>query len=72
MADYQYKACGLDNVLIRGFEPVIDDDGHKVFRVPNINLLHKAIAAAIVEQPVGMTGSELRFLRTEMGLTQSE
>lgn len=72
MSDYHYKACGLDNVIIRGLDPVIDDDGHKVHRIPNINQLHKVIAEAIVRLPFAMGGKELRFLRTELGFTQSE
>lgn len=72
MSDYQYKASGLDNVFIRGLDPVIDDDGHKVYRIPNVNRLHLAIAKAIVSLPVAMSGKALRFLRTEIGLTQAE
>ena len=72
MSDYQYKTCGLDNVTVTGLPPITDDDGNTVHTIPNINLLHKAIARIIISQPFGMSGKELRFLRTEMGLTQSE
>ena len=69
---YMYIECGLDNVFVYGVEPVVDDHGKKVFGVENINGLHRAIAHRIVTQNAAMTGKQLRFLRTEMGLTQAE
>ena len=69
---YRYTECGLDNVFIKGIEPKIDDHGEEVHWIPNVNGLHKTIAYGIVEGDTGMSGQELRFLRTEMGLTQAE
>ena len=69
---YRYTECGLDNVFIKGIEPTIDDHGEEVHWIPNVNGLHKIIAYGIVEGGTGMSGQELRFLRTEMGLTQAE
>jgi DNA-binding transcriptional regulator YiaG len=69
---YRYTECGLDNVLIEGMPPCKDDDGDDVITISNVNGLHLAIASGIVEHDSGMTGSELRFLRTEMGMTQAE
>ena len=39
---------------------------------PAVNALHKTIARGIVESESSVTGQELRFLRTMMGLTQAE
>ncbi len=69
---YRYTECGLDNVYVHGLSPLIDDGGEEVFRISNINGLHKAIADSIVMQTAAMSGKHLRFLRTEMGLTQAE
>lgn len=69
---YRYTESGLDNVFIGGMEPCIDDHGEKVFHIPNPNELHKVIAKGIVAHPKGISGKELRFLRTEMGMTQAE
>jgi DNA-binding transcriptional regulator YiaG len=69
---YRYTESGLDNVFIEGMEPCIDDHGESVFHIPNPNGLHKVIAEGIVAHPKGMSGKELRFLRTEMGMTQAE
>lgn len=72
MSAYHYKECGLDNVLVEGMVPSRDDDGDEVITIPNVPGLHRAIVTAIVMREAGMSGSELRFLRTEMGMTQAE
>lgn len=69
---YRYTECGLDNVYVHGLSPIIDDEGEEVFRINNINGLHKAIASSIAMQSAALSGKQLRFLRTEMGLTQAE
>lgn len=72
MAGYRYTESGLDNVIIHGVNFVNDDAGEQVVTIPNIDGLHRAIAEAIVSKPASITGRELRFLRTEMGITQAE
>ena len=70
--DYQYIECGLDNVFIAGMPVRIDDRGRETYEIPNINGLHKVIAYGVVTHAHAMSGKELRFLRTEFGLTQAE
>ena len=72
MATYKYTGCGLDNVIIKDVDFIVDDHGEQIVRIVNINGLHKAIARSILNRPSGVTGPELRFLRTEMGMTQAE
>ena len=72
MADYRYTNCGLKNVTIAGVKFVVDDSGDEVVCIPNVNGLHRAIAQSILERKSSMSGTELRFIRTEMGLTQAE
>ncbi len=72
MAVYHYTECGLDNVLIEGISPVADDSGETVITIPKIGRLHKAIATMVVNKPNALTGQEIRFLRTELGMTQAE
>lgn len=69
---YHYTECGLNNVFIEGIEPMIDDDGDEVIQIPFINALHTSIALGIISHENSMSGAELRYLRSEMGLTQSE
>ncbi|MBM3653537.1 MAG: transcriptional regulator [Alphaproteobacteria bacterium] len=72
MSIFRYTDSGLDNVIIEGVNFLKDDAGEECVMIPNINGLHKAIAHGIVNRRSSMNGSELRFLRTEMGMTQSE
>ncbi len=69
---YRYTECGLDNVVIEGVDVVIDDMGDEVYCIPNVRGLHKVIARLIVTQLRRVSPKELRFLRTEMGLTQQQ
>jgi transcriptional regulator with XRE-family HTH domain len=72
MNAYHYTECGLDNVMVEGVDFLVDDAGEQVVSIPNVNGLHKAIATGIVTKKGSLTGRELRFLRTEMGMTQAE
>lgn len=72
MKSYRYTECGLDNVIIDEVSVVVDDNGHKVYCIPNVKSLHRSIAHALIIQESGLSGKEVRFLRTEMGLTQEQ
>jgi transcriptional regulator with XRE-family HTH domain len=72
MANYHYTECGLDNVFIEGLDIVSDHAGESTVTIPAIGLLHEVIAEGIVMLPTKMSGRELRFLRTEMGMTQAQ
>lgn len=72
MNTYHYTECGLDNVIIEGMTTIVDHAGDETITIPAIGLLHGIIAEGIVMLPSKMSGRELRFLRTEMGLTQEK
>lgn len=72
MSTYHYKACGLDNVILEGIDMVQDDAGEKTMTIQAVGRLHKVIAAMVIQKPHALNGKELRFLRTEMGMTQAE
>jgi DNA-binding transcriptional regulator YiaG len=72
MRGYQYTECGLTNVFIENMRVLTDDDDQEVYGIMNVAGLHKVIAHCIVQHRHGMSGPELRFLRTDMGLTQAE
>lgn len=69
---HHYTESGLLNVYIEGIVVETDDDGDEIVTIPAINELHRTIALGIVSHAKGIAGEELRFLRTEMGLTQAE
>ena len=68
---HHYTECGLQNVWVQCLQAT-DDAGQKVITIPCIGSLHKVIAHGIVTSNGALTGPELKFLRTEMGLTQTE
>jgi len=71
--DYHYTECGLDNVVIADADfDIVDDDGEKIIQIPAVGMLHKAIAEGLINQSGALSGAEIRFLRTEMGMTQAE
>lgn len=72
MNKHHYTECGLQNVFIEGLEIVVDDEGDEVITIPAVNELHHVIALGVVSHEHGITGDELRFLRSEMGYTQAE
>jgi DNA-binding transcriptional regulator YiaG len=72
MSTFHYKACGLDNVILEGISMVQDDAGDETISIVAVGRLHSAIARMVVSKPHALNGKELRFLRTEMGMTQAE
>jgi transcriptional regulator with XRE-family HTH domain len=69
---YHYLASGLDNIfLLNGVSKTMTDYG-PMLHIKNINGLHRAVGLHIVEKAEPMSGPEFRFLRKQMGLSQSE
>jgi putative zinc finger/helix-turn-helix YgiT family protein len=69
---YIYRECGLENVFLYHLSFIKDEKGEDIVYIPKINQLHKMIAKAILFKTGKITPAEIRFLRTEMGLKQSE
>jgi DNA-binding transcriptional regulator YiaG len=70
--DYRYDECGLDNVILLGLTVLTDDDGDDIVTIPSVGLLHRVLMMEIAAKESGMQSNELRFVRTEFGLTQAE
>lgn len=67
-APLHYVDCGLDNVfLLNGFEKT-----DEYLTVKDMEGLHRAIGLNIALERKAPSGKELRFLREEMDMTQSE
>ena len=67
---YHYKGAGLDNVYLQnGYHKAMYGD-EEIFSVTNIEGLHAAIVAELVDKPTRLSGPELRFLRIELNLSQ--
>lgn len=67
---YHYTESGLNNIyLLNGFE-VVDTPYGKAMSVEDVEGLHKLIGSHLCMKQK-LTGEEFRFLRKEMGLSQS-
>ena len=70
MDEYRYTECGLDNVFIENLTVRVNEDEEDLIVIPFINVLHRVIASGLVSKTSSINGKELRYLRTEMGMTQ--
>jgi len=68
---YHYTESGLDTVyLLNGYEIVNSSKGTGV-TILDIDGLHVAIGRTIIENNKKLSGSEFRFLRTELLMSQA-
>ena len=68
---YHYTACGLEYIyLANGYEVHETPDGRGV-SIMDADGLHRAISRFIISSPQRLRGQEVRFLRAELGLSQS-
>lgn len=68
---HHYTQCGLSNVFLRnGFEIVPTKYGEAI-RIHDIDGLHGAIGMHLIREKKHLDGSEIRFLRHEMTLSQT-
>jgi len=69
--NHHYTECGLPNVWIE-CRCVKDNAGKDTIIIPNIGLLHKAIAHDIILSDGALSGDEIKYLRSMMELTPTE
>ncbi len=67
---YHYRECGLDDVyLLNGFR--YDETPHgRVVHIEEIDDLHRAIGEFLIFERKKLTGSEFRYFRHELNLSQ--
>jgi DNA-binding transcriptional regulator YiaG len=69
---YHYKGCGLDDIyLLSGYERKVTAHGTSV-TIKNLDGLLRAIGDTLVARKKILDGKEIRFLRHQMDITQSE
>ena len=66
---FHYRDCGLPNVWLSGVE-AHDTPYGRATAIQGVEKLHRAIGLLIAETNRQMTGAEVRFLRTELDLSQ--
>ncbi len=72
MGEYHYTECGFDNVFIKDMDTIQDHGGEATVTISAVARLHQVIAEGMITRSLKMSGKELCFLRTEMGLTQDK
>lgn len=71
MKKYHYRECGLDYVYLRNGFRISETPRGEIVHIENIDSLHCAIGEYIALEKKSLTGKEFRFLRHELGLSQS-
>jgi DNA-binding transcriptional regulator YiaG len=67
---YHYTECGLDNIyLINGFNQFETPYGRAI-SINDIDGLHRAIGVLLITTIKDLSGTEIRFLRHEMLMSQ--
>ncbi|MGH9666614.1 MAG: type II TA system antitoxin MqsA family protein [Bryobacteraceae bacterium] len=68
--NYRYIESGLSNVILQNVE-IADCPacGNSDVIIPRLAKIHRAIAQALATSPARLTGGQLRFLRTHLGLS---
>lgn len=67
---YQYRECGLDNVLLIGGVGYAETPRGTGVTIQDIEGLHRVIGNILVREKKNLTGREFRFLRHEINMTQ--
>lgn len=69
---YHYQSCGLNNIyLINGYQEIDTPYGNAV-SIDDVEGLDRAIAHSLITYKPKLTGSEIRFLRKYLGLSQAK
>ncbi|HKJ10468.1 MAG TPA: helix-turn-helix domain-containing protein [Gammaproteobacteria bacterium] len=67
---YHYTGCGLRNVYLKNGYKVRETAYGKTVAVEDLDGLHQAIACDLINYKPKLTGTEFRFLRKELGMSQ--
>lgn len=67
-----YTDCGLDNIFLRNGFNIEEIDGEQTLSITDLDGLHAAIGLHIVLERKAPSAKELRFLRNELDMSQSE
>ena len=64
-----YRESGLDNVQLVDVPVWACGNGHQELQIPNAEQLHGCLANLLIRKRTALRGSEIRFLRKELGLS---
>ena len=64
-----YRESGLDNVRLVDAPVWECGSGHQEIELPNAEQLHRLLTNLLIRKPALLRGTEVRFLRKELGLS---
>ena len=64
-----YRESGLDNVKLVDVPVWVCRNGHQEVQIPKAEQLHGLLVRELIRKPAALTGSEIRFLRKELGMS---
>ena len=67
-ATTDYPESGLDNVELVDVPVWVCRNGHEEVEIPKAEQLHGLLVNELIRKPAALTGSEIRFLRKELGM----
>jgi len=67
-----YQQCGLDDIYLSSGYEIETIDGEEFITIRDLDGLRRAIGLSLVRGKKVLAGKEVRFLRRELDLTQSE
>jgi putative transcriptional regulator len=69
---FHYTSCGLKNVWLRNGFDERDTSYGKGIAIQDVEGLHRAIGLYLVQNKPRLSGAEIRFLRKELDMPQSQ
>lgn len=69
---FHYTSCGLRNIWLRNGFSIKQTAYGKAVAIHNVEGLHKAIGLHLVNNKKSLSGSEVRFLRKELDMSQAQ
>jgi putative transcriptional regulator len=69
---YHYTECGLDNVYLENGFTVHKTAYGRGLSIQDTEGLHRVIGEWLISLPKPLNGAELRFMRTELDMTQKD
>lgn len=68
--NYRYLESGLSNVILQGVEIAeCESCGNEDVILPRLEKIQRAIAQALSNSPIRLSGEQIRFLRNHLGMT---
>lgn len=67
---FHYNICGLDNIYLKGGFTI--SENKTSYSIDEVEELHDCIAMSLIKGTHDLNGKELKFLRKELSLTQSQ